>query len=767
MTLFKNQEIKEPNFDAIPQELKRHPKWMLWKAEPKPNKPDEMGKVPYHVKGFRASKNNPEHYLTFEQAKSAFEKGGFDGIGIVFNRNDALVCIDIDDLEDISKAPDFINESYTELSPSEQGLHLWIRGQKPEWVGTKQNGLEMYGSEANSFLTITGNIFINKPVMANQTLIVSIADMYFLNQKPQEEQPKPKEKKKVIKFKQVPDEVVINKMFDSKSGEAIKALFSGNIEGYASHSEADQALCNHLAYWTNNDAEQIDRLFRHSGLFRKKWDEKRGNKLYSEMTIQKAIKGNQSGWNESFRVNESTRSKSDEKETTGDEQESNEADKPYWWIENSNGTVSLRHSILAEWIIQRYRIVHYPDIHGELYFYNPESGLYEVDKKGRCIRSFIRNEHEFKANQVKETLEYIYDMSPTVTDLSKDYFAVNNGLLHKETMEFKPFTPDEFLISKVPTNYNPDAYDSFVDATLKKVTDGYEPSIRNIEEMFGCVLYPKLLVSKMFYLYGRSANNGKSSLLYMIQKAFNLNGGNISAVNPQRLASNTFAGASMYGKMANIVDDLPDLVIEDSGALKTVITGGYIEIERKGKDSETVEMATTLITASNHFPNFREHGNQINRRLHIIPFDHDFSTDDDCLSETETNKRLSSEGAREYVLKMAVDAVKRMLETTGSNKLTANKLSEEAKQDFSEHNDPLTEFFIEYDKEYFLKEKGTEAYKEYKWWCERHYIHALGFKKFKDAVCLYYNLKYGLKQVKADTPSGYTSERGFKEAKED
>ncbi|MFQ7644172.1 hypothetical protein, partial [Ruthenibacterium lactatiformans] len=39
-----------------------------------------------------------------------------------------------------------------------------------------------------------------------------------------------------------------------------------------SHSEADIALCNALAWWTNCDAARVDRLFRQSGLMREKWD---------------------------------------------------------------------------------------------------------------------------------------------------------------------------------------------------------------------------------------------------------------------------------------------------------------------------------------------------------------------------------------------------------------------------------------------------------------------------------------------------------------
>ncbi|WP_156127310.1 VapE domain-containing protein [Methylobacterium sp. UNCCL110] len=331
MTLFKEQNFKEPNFQAIPQELKNHPKWMVWKVEPKPNKPNELGKVPYNLKGYRASKSDPKNWITFEQAKTAYEKGGFDGIGVVINRNDSLVCIDIDDIEDISKAPDFINQSYTELSPSEKGLHLWVRGQKPEWVGTKQNGIEMYGNEKESFLTVTGNIFINKPVMANQTLIMSIAEKYFPNQKPQEEQPK-QQQKKVIKFKQVPDNVVLNKMFDSKNGDEIKNLFNGDISNYCDEngrpdpSRADQALSNHLAYWTNNDSEQMDRLFKKSGLYREKWN----RTDYVKRTIKKAIDGNQSEWD---RVNESKRSESNEsnqeQETTSNEPDSWKDDLEY------------------------------------------------------------------------------------------------------------------------------------------------------------------------------------------------------------------------------------------------------------------------------------------------------------------------------------------------------------------------------------------------------------------------------------------------------
>ena len=66
----------------------------------------------------------------------------------------------------------------------------------------------------------------------------------------------------------------------------------GNIDAYSGDdSSADLALCNYLAYWTNCNEEQIDRLFRGSALYREKWDSKRGNLTYGQMTISKAIAG--------------------------------------------------------------------------------------------------------------------------------------------------------------------------------------------------------------------------------------------------------------------------------------------------------------------------------------------------------------------------------------------------------------------------------------------------------------------------------------------
>ena len=69
------------------------------------------------------------------------------------------------------------------------------------------------------------------------------------------------------------------------------------LAGYKSHSEADIALCNALAWWTNGDAERVDRLFRQSGLMRQKWDRQQSGSTYGAITIQRAIASCQGGYN--------------------------------------------------------------------------------------------------------------------------------------------------------------------------------------------------------------------------------------------------------------------------------------------------------------------------------------------------------------------------------------------------------------------------------------------------------------------------------------
>jgi putative DNA primase/helicase len=87
------------------------------------------------------------------------------------------------------------------------------------------------------------------------------------------------------------DARILEKARAATNGEKFRRLWAGALDGYPSQSEADLALCRLLAFFTQ-DAEQIDRLFRQSGLMREKWE----RADYRDGTMTTAIESAHEHW---------------------------------------------------------------------------------------------------------------------------------------------------------------------------------------------------------------------------------------------------------------------------------------------------------------------------------------------------------------------------------------------------------------------------------------------------------------------------------------
>lgn len=93
----------------------------------------------------------------------------------------------------------------------------------------------------------------------------------------------------------------------------------------------------------------------------------------------------------------------------------------------------------------------------QLFIYNMAEGLYMKDKQliNRLILSVERN---LNMRQCRDVYFYLETDSKR-SNLSdrKELIIVNNGVFNKNTKELEPFTPDHVFISKISTNYNPNA----------------------------------------------------------------------------------------------------------------------------------------------------------------------------------------------------------------------------------------------------------------------------------------------------------------------
>lgn len=277
-------------FQDIPEELKQLPNWLVWRFIDKGK--EKPAKVPFSVHGGTAAVNDPATWGSFEEAAAIYEKGNCSGIGFVFT-NTPFVGIDIDGCinpeagEITPEAADILKMaySYTEVSQSGRGFHIILKGKLPD--GRRRNGsFEMYGDGSPRYFAITGNRWGDcAEISESQTAIEAVHKKYIDASGP---------KTSISTRGEVPpialsDEQVLQLAMNAKNGGTFLALYHGEWRGkYGSQSEADIAFCNMLAFWTGRDDEQMDRLFRQSGLMRRKWDEKHGLLTYGEITITKA-----------------------------------------------------------------------------------------------------------------------------------------------------------------------------------------------------------------------------------------------------------------------------------------------------------------------------------------------------------------------------------------------------------------------------------------------------------------------------------------------
>lgn len=161
-------EAPRPKPGNIPDELKALSQWVSWVYEWKEGsagKPGRWTKVPKRPTGAAASATNPDTWSSFDTVVAAFERGGFDGIGLVTCESDPYVFIDLDHCLDRATgevelwAADIMRTArdegaYIERSPGGDGLHIIGRG--PQGTkGSKRNRVEVY-TRARYF-TMTGD----------------------------------------------------------------------------------------------------------------------------------------------------------------------------------------------------------------------------------------------------------------------------------------------------------------------------------------------------------------------------------------------------------------------------------------------------------------------------------------------------------------------------------------------------------------------------------------------------------------------------------
>lgn len=240
---------------------------------------EKPAKIPYSpITGQPANVNDPTTWGNFDDAVKVVSSNShmYSGIGFVLTDNDPFTFIDLDVAQGEQPTADQQRiydefDSYSELSPSGNGVHIIANGKVP--TGRRKGNVEVYSGQR--FMTMTGNVIRKSPINTHTDLLKSLW-VEMGGAKPEavyiESAPQIKEDSDIIK----------SAKSASNSEKFIDLFDHGNWQKYyPSQSEADQTLLNLIAFYSNNK-EQVKRIFLASKLGQR--DKAKRNNYINPMT---------------------------------------------------------------------------------------------------------------------------------------------------------------------------------------------------------------------------------------------------------------------------------------------------------------------------------------------------------------------------------------------------------------------------------------------------------------------------------------------------
>ena len=320
-----------------------------------------------------------------------------------------------------------------------------------------------------------------------------------------------------------------------------------------------------------------------------------------------------------------------------------------------------------------------------------------------------------------------------------NFIAFRNGIYNVTDDSFSAFSPEYVITNMIPWDYNPNAYFELTDEIMNNISV-HDPAIRSLlEEMIGSCLYRSnaLAGGKAFILTGTGAN-GKSTFLDMVKKMLGVR--NISVLDLKKL-NDRFSTQMMFGKLANIGDDISDEFVVDSAEFKKIVTGQSIDAEQKGQPKFNFEPFCKLLFSANSIPRIgkgRDSG-AILRRLVIVPFNARFTPDSPDYKPF-IGDDLKCQESMEYMIKIGLEGLKRVLDT---RQYTTNEAMQEELQEYEETNNPIIGFFreVENDEVKIEDEVTSVVYRRYNEWCLSNSLQPLSNGEFSKQVKKHFGFK--------------------------
>ena len=713
-------------YDSIPSEMKKLKRWVLWKLIK--NDKGKTTKVPVNAKnGYGAKSNDPETWVSFEEAIEKVEYFNCSGLG--FMLGNGYFGIDIDhQLENKDLISEFVDtlKSYTEISQSGEGIHIICKGVLP--VGNRRKGnIEMYDNAR--FFAMTGNLYGTFNEIADRTEEAKkLWSKYLDDVKPNVPSSayiykKPEPNRQIGTMSQLNDEEIITKAKESQNGNLFTCLYYGQWEGlYPSQSEADMSFCSMLAFWCARDEVQMDRIFRSSKLYREKWDTKRGQTTYGEMTLKSAINGCREvytpAFNSTTQVYNPTngtiiRKKTYDLNDTGNAQRFIDRfgtnirynfDNKCWmvfdnktWVKDSKQLVKTQADIMIE------------EMKVEM--------VKEADKEVR--KELAKNIKHLSSNSGKEAMlkEAMHiGTIPTINaDYDKDNYLLNcfNGVVNLKTGELlehnKSYMMSKNTHLRCDMENEPIRWKQF----LLEIFNGSQDMVDYIQTAIGYTLTGDTREQCFFQCYGDGAN-GKSvflDILYEMLGDYSLN----SQVESILAKNNSSSGASseiarMNGARFVRTNEPNEGSRFNEGLVKQLVSGDVTTARFLYGTEFEFTPKFKLWIATNYRINVRGTDYGIWRRMRLVPFEVKFEG-------AKADKTLPDK-LRTELPQILGWAIKGAIKWQKEGFNTPREI-EDANKVYKQEMDYVGKFIDDCTKPSIIgKEKASDVYQEYAKWAK-------------------------------------------------
>jgi len=333
-----------------------------------------------------------------------------------------------------------------------------------------------------------------------------------------------------------------------------------------------------------------------------------------------------------------------------------------------------------------------------------------------------------RLNSVSELVEVKTHVPDSTWDADTDILVCSNGTLHIPTATLREHAPDDYAISAVPYDYDPQAnaevFKWALYNTIPEAADFFQ-------EFAGYSLTTDTSLEIAVWLFGPSGS-GKSTILTGLQAMLGDRAGVLGLADIER---SQFALYTVLGKTLMVAMEQPSMYIGCTHILNALISGERIPVERKFKDPTEITPRCKLAWAMNELPRVSDANNGLFRRVKVIRFPLLSENDQD----PQVKEIVKTEGAG--ILNWALEGLARLHER---GRFDVPDCVQTATRDFQENNDKPLLFVTECCEagpEYTIQ--SSDLYRAYKEWCHENGLMAessvrmaenwqrLGFERYR------------------------------------